>query len=220
MKSNLAKVSLALLSAVFILGCEDQGSGAVGLDLVPQFDKAGTPGDPCPGGGVRDHKGHCHGGDDPPLARPFTGTLTGNISSVGDLELIEGLADNRATLDLSFFRTAPSDGGYTDDEGLNCFGNDEYTDILIHVHETRNVGQISFVFDATGNDGTTPINYGAILYPLLVDGDLPPAEVGDITTITGGTFELIHNGGPGRKIACIAEGILNVLNYSMLIVRN
>ena len=38
MKAPLTKVSLALLSAVFILACQDQGSGPVGPDgLVPQF---------------------------------------------------------------------------------------------------------------------------------------------------------------------------------------
>ena len=40
MKFDLAKVSLALMSAVFILGCQDQGSGVVGPDgLSPQFAK-------------------------------------------------------------------------------------------------------------------------------------------------------------------------------------
>ena len=38
MKSSLAKVSLALLSAVFVLGCQDMGTGPVGPD-GPQFDK-------------------------------------------------------------------------------------------------------------------------------------------------------------------------------------
>ena len=32
MKSNLTKLSLALLSAVFILGCQDLGTGAVEAD--------------------------------------------------------------------------------------------------------------------------------------------------------------------------------------------
>ena len=50
MKSNLTKVSLALVSAVFLLGCQDQGSGPVGPDgLGPQFAKGGKPGKP--GGG-------------------------------------------------------------------------------------------------------------------------------------------------------------------------
>ncbi len=38
MKPNLTKLSLALLSAVFILGCQDLGTGAVEADgLEPQF---------------------------------------------------------------------------------------------------------------------------------------------------------------------------------------
>ena len=40
MKSYLAKVSLALLSAGFLLGCQDQGSGPVGPEgLGPEFAK-------------------------------------------------------------------------------------------------------------------------------------------------------------------------------------
>ena len=42
MKSNLTKLSLALLSAVFILGCQDLGTGAVASDgLEPQFARGG-----------------------------------------------------------------------------------------------------------------------------------------------------------------------------------
>ena len=38
MKTDLTKISLALLSAVFVLGCQDLGPGPVGPDgLVPQF---------------------------------------------------------------------------------------------------------------------------------------------------------------------------------------
>ncbi len=38
MKAHLAKVSLALLSAAFLLGCQEQGSGPVGLEgLGPEF---------------------------------------------------------------------------------------------------------------------------------------------------------------------------------------
>ena len=48
MKSHLAKVSLALLSAAFVLGCQEQGSGPVGPEgLGPEFDK--------PSNGVHDH---------------------------------------------------------------------------------------------------------------------------------------------------------------------
>ena len=37
MKSDLVKVSLALLSVVFILGCQDVGSGPVGPDRRPEL---------------------------------------------------------------------------------------------------------------------------------------------------------------------------------------
>ena len=50
MKSSLTKLSLALLSAAFLLGCQDLGSGPVGPDgLVPQFAKK-CPSPPCGGG--------------------------------------------------------------------------------------------------------------------------------------------------------------------------
>ncbi len=59
MKAHLAKLSLALLSAVFLLGCQERGSGPVGLEgLGPEFDK---PLDNCD---FPDAKGHCHNGDD------------------------------------------------------------------------------------------------------------------------------------------------------------
>ena len=73
MKSNLAKVSVALLSAVFILGCQDLGSGPVGPDgLVPQF---GGPAHPGPHGG----------GDD--VGEPDPGTL---FRSAGDIAILNG----------------------------------------------------------------------------------------------------------------------------------
>ena len=59
MKSHLAKVSLALLSAAFLLGCQEQGSGPVGPE-GPQFDKPNNA--ICPPGVVVEN-GHCHGDD-------------------------------------------------------------------------------------------------------------------------------------------------------------
>ena len=44
MKSNLTKVSLALVSVVFILGCQDLGTGVVASEgLGPQFAKKNKP---------------------------------------------------------------------------------------------------------------------------------------------------------------------------------
>ncbi len=58
MKSHLTKVSLALLSTVFLLGCQGQGSEPVGPE-GPQFDKKGTG--RC---AAAADEGHCHGGGD------------------------------------------------------------------------------------------------------------------------------------------------------------
>ena len=53
MKSHLAKLSLALLSTVFLLGCQEQGSEPVGPEGPgPEFDK---PGSVC--------AAHCHDDD-------------------------------------------------------------------------------------------------------------------------------------------------------------
>ena len=59
MKSHLAKVSLALLSAAFVLGCQEQGSGPVGPEgLGPEFTHKGPDkvhGGPKDGGGGDDN---------------------------------------------------------------------------------------------------------------------------------------------------------------------
>ena len=70
MKAHLAQVSLALLSTVFLLGCQEQGSGLVGPEgLVPEFAKGGKKGKPDkPGGGG----GGGGGGNGKDLAATFT----------------------------------------------------------------------------------------------------------------------------------------------------
>ena len=89
MKSNLTKVSLALLSAVFVLGCQDVGMGVVASDGAgPQFDKRGDPGALCGGAGgpVRDEKGHCHGDEETTEGPVYTvkvTSVTNDIFSVG-----------------------------------------------------------------------------------------------------------------------------------------
>ena len=83
MKAHLAKVSLALLSTVFLLGCQDMGSGPVGLDgLGPEFKKCDPR--PCNGGG---------------------GGGGGGGIKVGKL----GLADGMTTTDLHVFIGQDSD---------------------------------------------------------------------------------------------------------------
>ena len=115
MKFNLAKVSLALLSAALVLGCQDMGSGPVGPDgLVPQFDKPRSfcknPTDGC----------HCHDDEEPTEVPRYRIRLTGKIFSVGsnieDDEEFEGLYDTNHPvghetvkdifkMDVTFFKT-------------------------------------------------------------------------------------------------------------------
>ena len=59
MKAHLAKVSLALLSAAFLLGCQEQGSEPVGPE-GPQFDK---PNNETCSEGFALEDGHCHGAE-------------------------------------------------------------------------------------------------------------------------------------------------------------
>ncbi len=92
MKAHLAKLSLALLSTVFLLGCQEQGSEPVGPD-GPQFDKKGTgtcdaatnPANPA-------FPGHCHVFEEQARTDTFTVKLTGDdIFSVGSNIGMEGL---------------------------------------------------------------------------------------------------------------------------------
>ena len=85
MKSNLAKVSVALLSAVFILGCQDLGTGVVASDGAgPQFavnfcDK--KPNHPKCGGG--------DGGGGKPSVPVVKVTVAGGMTaSKQDIELV------------------------------------------------------------------------------------------------------------------------------------
>ncbi len=80
MKSHLAKVSLAVLSTVFLLGCQEQGSGPVGLEgLGPEFAKP----DACPG-----HPS-CK---DEPSDSPRNAVVTVTVAS----DLLDGTESGRA----------------------------------------------------------------------------------------------------------------------------
>ena len=72
MKSNLFKLSLALLSAVFILSCQDLGSGPVGPD-GPQFDRKNLDDALCPDEVTPRDRGHCHDDAEPPTGPGPTG---------------------------------------------------------------------------------------------------------------------------------------------------
>ncbi len=102
MKARLAKVSLALLSTVFLLGGQDMGSGPVGPEgLGPEFDKpVKSPGDCLALGRVLDEDGHCHDTEEQASTEIFTVRLTGNdIFGVGSNIGMEGLYETNERFD-------------------------------------------------------------------------------------------------------------------------
>ncbi len=81
MKAHLAKVSLGLLSAAFLHGCQEQGSSPVGPEgLGPEFDKPNN--ESCPPG-VELVNGHCHGDanvEDKTVTVRLTGAMGGEAT--------------------------------------------------------------------------------------------------------------------------------------------
>ena len=211
MKAHLAKVSLALLSTVFLLGCQEQGSEPVG----PEFDKKGT-GD-C---ADKPHNVHCHGDDDGgggKVTGTFTAAFTDDVTSGEDVQLNEGQTQlttggTPATLDLTFFRddgiapgwatcfnsgTAVSPASvFTGPLGINFKKNDP-VDV-----------EIQFNFDAKGTDGTT-VRSGFGLHGEIQDPENWPAVAG-ASTIEVTTYVMIHGNGPGSAVACTGSGNVNV----------
>lgn len=228
MKTHLTKVSLALLSAAFLLGCQDQGSEPVGPDVVvlpfePQFDKKGTPGDDCLGDGVRDPKGHCHGDEVPSGDATFTATFSVDLTGGGTLfgpgggkEVLQSgfqvdipLVFNEAP----FFLETPLDG-YTEIEGKNCFADGASDGILQIGKKTPNSAEASvqYFFTAWDKTRTTRVTYHLKLSGDLIPEQWVPALVDQETTINGSgtrtTFEVKNNNSPAG-LACKGTGTVN-----------
>ena len=93
MKAHLTKVSLALLSTVFLLGCQDLGSGAVGPE-GPQFNK--------PTDGKHDHGDDVVDPTDPTFAVKVTGD---DVKTVPEEQTMTGSSFFKEDffLDISFF---------------------------------------------------------------------------------------------------------------------
>ena len=75
-KAHLTRVSLALLPMVFLLSCQDSGTGPVGPDgLVPQFHAAHV--DTCEGHDKKDNPNCGGGGGGEPTEPDATVVLSG-----------------------------------------------------------------------------------------------------------------------------------------------
>ena len=217
MKSSFVNLSLAFLSAVFILGCQDQGSGPVGPDgLVPQFDK------PTGNCAMPDPKGHCHGGEEPPPPpedATFTATFTGpDVTGVanplfgphGGKKLLSGGGVNQPPIPLAFNAFLQTANGYTGPEGAKCFPEDDYGGSLGIFQNTPGSDEAIIHYNFTGKDkvnGETDIVYALLLRGVLVPAKWVPATTADedMATINGGTFEIAPEHGPGA-ISCKGTG--------------
>ena len=210
MKSHLTKVSLALLSAAFLLGCQEQGSEPVGPEgLGPEFklDCDLKPADhPCHGGS--------NGGENEDAT--FTAIITGDVKSVEDILLgpptgrkknlltLTGMPGGPAAvlaeLDLPFLQ------GVTD--GDDCFAGVFIGPLSVGLEKAKDPGnaKIQFDFDATGTDGFTVVKYKLELLG-GIQGNWPPGD-NETTTIGGGTFSIGHSSGPGSSVACTGGGDL------------
>jgi len=154
----------AVLTAAFLLGCQDQGSEPVGPDVLgvpfePQFDKKGTPGDPCPEveGGSRDDKGHCHGdGDGDGNDNEMTVALDHALSAVAQ---------------PATFKSNPNliQGGAPNDCGtFGCFDNELNLSALTGTSVSgKGTIKNTFVLTGLGNCTTDPANMEAAFPEVL-----------------------------------------------------
>ena len=159
MKSELVKLSLALLSAVFILGCQDQGAGPVGPDgLVPQFDKAGT-------GNCRKmpHDVHCHGGGELGDALFNVTVMIGGETAGEGTTTLEGMVWEHFVLNFDFFnRKLMCSMGDVIVKKIGLFSMAQGDD---HVHVW-----FQFTHSELGLESRHTIEMGGV----LASGDLPP----------------------------------------------
>ena len=201
MKPILAKVSVALLSVVFILGCQDQGPGPVGPDgLVAQFDKAGSGECPEAASG-----GHCHG------VQP-TGDATWRVSVTinGSEEVVrettlDGLVWVDFPLNLAFFNgelgCSMGDSGIQTGDLWIREGDDH-----VHVFFTQ------FTHSESGVESKHAIEMGGE----LVGGELPPVAGTDaeIRESPDGHWEITAKGRK-RQNGCTGVGEELVLTVTV-----
>ena len=194
-----------LLGVAFLLGCQDPGSGPVGLE-PPQFDKSGSV---C--------AGHCPHNDDDDQTK-FKVTLqadcaTGACDVTGEGFLLgpdgkkEGLQQEHNVdvfLNLSSFFQGDVTGN-----GTACFGTGQPFSAGMQISQEKpgdppGNANIQFFFKAEGTDNS-PVNYVLQLLDGVLPGNWP--AVGGASTITGGKFNIGQSNGPGRKVACTATDV-------------
>ena len=222
MKAHLTRVSLALLSVVFILACQDQGSGPVGPDgLSPQFDKAGTG--TC---GAAASGGHCHGGDDSGSGggSPFyeytfsDGDITTEPATAG--------AEPSSTGGLHLHGCCGEPGDGIDDELLTvssdllvqfsgdvakCFGGifplNQFSADLRPDKRVVNGVHAVFHFEAWDVTGAIEANYILRLIGTFPNEEIFPPEVDQTTTVTFTDGFITGGKQTKHKDLCVGEDL-------------
>ena len=207
MKSNLTKLSLALVSAVFILSCQDQGTGPVAADGPgPQFavDCDAKPDHPkCSGGGggggeeasfTVTHRGDYFTTGDPITGRPGSGKPGTSIGfgTVHDFETI--VLSERFVGQLAEF--GDIDKCFKKVNGRRAFDLDGGLRA-----RKGNIVTGSYFFRAFGTDGTTKVAYGLEVTG-TANGAFVPAS--NQTIEVEWTDGLLH--APGDPPACVGGG--------------
>ncbi len=198
MKAHLAKLSLALLSTVFLLGCQEQGSEPVGPE-GPQFSHKTSHN---PGGGD-------DGGDNP--GSPFYEyTFAGDITTD---PTTPGANSNTSTQDDVYLHSCCIDPKVVDLEELDltkllvnvqdaddCFGTGPFPGLkgivwLSTNNQVVNEVEARFLFDAKDKDGIDSLRYyltldGTVTDSTDFDDGIFPPEVGETMTVTFTTFSI------------------------------
>lgn len=194
MKKHALTMSLALLSATFLLGCQEQGSAPLGPEGVGvQLDKAGP---------------HPHGGGDDGGA-----LATYSVQFSGD-EIIGGGSTSENNMlrflqvegmDLTIPKLSKVEGGE------ECFGKDgKLIEGRLEIVDSLETGRamVSYWFAAKGTDGSDVGKYRFRTF-----GDLDPAKnwlprgIGDENTVTGtGELWTLLTSRRNHKLGCTGGG--------------
>ena len=190
MKSNLATVSLALLAAAFVLGCQDVAP--VGPDgLVPQFAKWTCE--------TRPHHPTCA---PPPAGDDFTVTITGSVVSAATQDVSgPGLLAQGILVDLSGFQICNL--GMQTGQLFMPQGDD-------HVH-------FSFQFMHTETGTGVESQHTLAMLGELSEGDLLPPDPGTSAVITEKAGEpwSITSKGKNHKNGCKGEGPAPAVDFTV-----
>ncbi len=196
MKAHLTKLSLALLSTVFLLGCQDLGSEPVGPEGA-QFDKKGTPFTPCPGGvGSRNIDGHCHGDDEPgddlfKVTVKIDGILAGEGATTSN-----GMFWEHFDLDLSFFNSE-----------LDCSMGDDMANKIGFLSMAQGDDHVHVWFQFTHSEGGVESRHTIGMGGVLESGDLPPVGETDAVIVESSDGHwTITAKGRNRQNGCTGEG--------------